>query len=72
MTEPASASPPDPRSEHTRWILAAILLVALAARLYLLFTTHRTAEDFYITLRYAENIANGRGFVSLPMASRNE
>ncbi len=44
-------------------LLSVILVAALIARLTLLFSTHRTAEDFYITLRYAENIAHGHGFV---------
>ncbi len=44
-------------------LLLVILVAALIARLTLLYSTHRTAEDFYITLRYAENIAHGNGFV---------
>jgi hypothetical protein len=47
-------------------VAIAIALLALAIRLYLLFTTRSTAEDFYITLRYAENIATGQGFVFNP------
>jgi len=43
-----------------------IALLAVAVRFYLLFTTHSTAEDFYITLRYAENLARGDGFVYNP------
>jgi len=40
-----------------------ILLTGAAIRIYLLYSTHATEEDFYITLRYAENIAAGNGFV---------
>jgi hypothetical protein len=42
-----------------------ILVLAVALRLSLL-SFHATEEDFYITLRYAENIAAGRGFVYNP------
>jgi len=57
--EPPARRPPIPEGRAA----AVIVLVAFAARLYLLLSTHRTAEDFYITLRYAENIARGQGFV---------
>lgn len=53
-----SASP-DPY----RALIWSVLLIGCALRLSLLFTTHATEEDFYITLRYAENIAAGHGFV---------
>jgi hypothetical protein len=46
-----------------RSALLLIILLAVGLRLYLLFAAHATEEDFYITLRYAENIAAGRGFV---------
>src|SRR2546423_247510 len=45
-----------------RWIAAAAVLLTVATRLYLIFTTHATEEDFYITLRYAQNIVHGVGF----------
>ena len=48
-----------------KWTLHVILMfvVALAVmmRVYLIVSTHATEEDFYITLRYAQNIANGEG-----------
>ena len=47
-------------------IMAGVLLLAVVARLYLIFSTHATEEDFYITLRYAENVARGAGFVYNP------
>jgi hypothetical protein len=45
--------------------LALTLLLALAARCVLL-RAQATEEDFYITLRYAVNLAAGRGFVYNP------
>ncbi len=49
-----------------RAIVAVVVLLTVAARLYLIFTTHATEEDFYITLRYAQNIARGSGFAYNP------
>jgi hypothetical protein len=63
MANPSASSPPEVATRSSTWQIALIVVAAFAARLYLLFNTHRTAEDFYITLRYAENIAQGRGFV---------
>jgi hypothetical protein len=51
------------RGDSARLALLLILLLAVGLRLYLLFAAHATEEDFYITLRYAENLAAGRGFV---------
>jgi hypothetical protein len=48
---------------------AVPLLIAAGAvliRFLILQATHSTTEDFLITLRYAENIAAGRGFVYNP------
>jgi hypothetical protein len=45
--------------------LLATLALALAARC-LLLGAHATEEDFFITLRYAQNIAAGHGFVYNP------
>jgi hypothetical protein len=42
---------------------AAIAAAAVAARLIILARTGSGTEDFYITLRYAENLASGAGFV---------
>jgi hypothetical protein len=47
----------------TLWAVAVIALIAVGVRFYLMRTTHSTAEDFYITLRYAENVAHGKGMV---------
>jgi len=44
----------------------AIATFAVAARLLVVRATHSTTEDFFITLRYAENIAHGNGFVYNP------
>jgi hypothetical protein len=38
----------------------------VAARAYLILTTRATEEDFYITLRYARNLAGGLGFAYNP------
>jgi hypothetical protein len=43
--------------------LLVIAAVAVGVRLYLMVSTRSTVEDFYITLRYAENLASGHGFV---------
>ena len=51
-----------------RLALASILLLAVGLRLFLLIAAHATEEDFYITLRYVENIAQGVGFVYNPGA----
>jgi hypothetical protein len=44
----------------------ALLVLAVAVRWIILRATHSTTEDFLITLRYAENLAAGRGFVYNP------
>src|SRR2546423_15171837 len=41
----------------------AIAIFAIVIRIVLLRITHCTIEDAYITLRYADNIAHGYGFV---------
>src|SRR5579872_308278 len=48
------------RIPRVLWILAAL---AVAMRAGLAVTTHFTGEDYLITLRYAENLARGHGFV---------
>jgi hypothetical protein len=45
---------------------AAIAIVAVAVRLLILVRTHSTGEDALITLRYAENLAHGKGLVFNP------
>src|SRR5437016_10847074 len=67
MSGLAGVSEQAPR-ERRREIAAAILIsvFAVAARAYVLRATHSTTEDFYITLRYAENLAHGHGFVYNP------
>ena len=47
-------------------IAASIALGASLLRLWFAWTTHYTAEDYLITLRYAQNIAQGQGFVFNP------
>lgn len=46
-----------------RQVVAVILLIALGVRLFLLFYAKALEEDFYITLRYAENLAQRNGLV---------
>jgi hypothetical protein len=43
-----------------------IAVAAVLARAWVSYTTHATGEDFLITLRYAEHIATGHGFVYNP------
>jgi hypothetical protein len=53
-----------PAKSHTyRPILALILGVALTVRLFLWWYGQALEEDFFITLRYAENLAKGFGLV---------
>ena len=44
----------------------AIALFAFGLRSWVAVSSHFTAEDYLITLRYAENIAHGAGFVFNP------
>ena len=46
-----------------RWLLVALMLIALTARLV---PGERTVDDAYITFRYARNLLEGRGFVYNP------
>ncbi len=63
--------PSDLKSSHRKSLssngtIVFVAVVAVLIRLYLEFRSHRTVEDFYITLRYAENISRGVGFVFNP------
>lgn len=58
-------TPPKPRL-HPGWILGGFAFVVVAARLLFLFLTRLTFEDSLISLRYAENLATGRGFIYNP------
>ena len=40
-----------------------IVFVAIAIRFFLTVNTHRTADELYISIRFAENLASGSGFV---------
>jgi hypothetical protein len=55
-----------PPSNRYRFAALLISVAAITARFLILRSTHSTTEDFFITLRYAENIAHGRGFVYNP------
>ena len=55
---------PDPRTLHR--LAFGIAALAILARLWMAWATRSTGEDFLITLRYAENIAHGQGFVFNP------
>lgn len=60
-------SPPQAAWSGQLFIAAAlIVLLALAARCWVAITTRSTAEDFFITLRYAERLAHGSGFTYNP------
>ncbi len=72
MTADLAASAPQPENSPSqsaadarlyRPALALIVLLCAGLRVWLLLTARATEEDFYITLRYAENIAHGQGFV---------
>src|SRR5581483_9279320 len=66
-TPPGPAEPPPaPDDRLLRQIAVGIAALAVVARVWMAWATHSTAEDFLITLRYAENIAAGRGFVYNP------
>ncbi len=69
MTEASPASPavPESRRPMSRGCLAALVaLCLLAAGLYRLYWTPYAIDDPWITYRYAENLAEGRGFVFNP------
>lgn len=54
------------RTERATSIAFLVALAAVAARFAILANTRATHEDFLITLRYAENLAAGNGFVYNP------
>lgn len=60
-------TPPEPRLDAEIApippIIWAIAALAILLRVGLAFATHFTWEDSLITLRYAENLAHGHGFV---------
>src|SRR6266540_6543818 len=60
---PSSEKTALPPTRGTVYALVAIIFIALAVRVYLMVSTASTSEDFYITLRYAENLAQGNGLV---------
>lgn len=47
---------------ETRVYIWIIVAFAIAIRFYVSLRTHSTGEDFFITLRYAHEIAIGKGF----------
>lgn len=53
-------------AERATVIASLVALAAVAARLAISTNTRATHEDFLITLRYAENLAAGNGFVYNP------
>ena len=59
----AENAPNATQDAHWQRLALLIALSALVARLWMMRLTHATTEDFLITLRYAENIAHGNGFV---------
>lgn len=66
--EPMPASNPgsERHAGRLQWAAIAIALFAIVARIVVLRATHSTTEDAFITLRYAENVAGGHGFVYNP------
>ena len=65
MTTEALPADNDPATRF-RPALAVVLALAIGLRLWLMLSAHATEEDFFITLRYAENIATGHGFAYNP------
>lgn len=49
--------------KHTISIIIVILFLAVLMRGLLVYLSNYTADDSFITFRYAENIASGKGFV---------
>lgn len=62
----APANPPAEGRLFSLVVPLALSLFAIAARVWVQVRTHSTTEDFLITLRYAENLASGQGFVYNP------
>ena len=46
-----------------RWLAILVFVIALVARLVIIFGGQITSDDAYILMRVARNIANGLGFV---------
>lgn len=72
-TEIASASSPlnrtrrcGAKSVEERILPLLLFLLTIGLRFWVLRETHSTGEDFFITLRYAQNIAAGHGFAYNP------
>lgn len=67
VTPDAAAPASAPEAERLYRLLAVVIaLLAVVARLWVSWRTHSLGEDALITLRYAENIAAGRGYVYNP------
>ena len=62
IAEFAGARQPEARQGAYTIAAIGIALLAVGVRAWMAWTTHSTAEDFLITLRYAENLAGGQGF----------
>jgi len=60
------APPTNDSMPRFRAALWAVLALAIGLRLWLLFAVRATEEDFFITLRYAENIATRHDFAYNP------
>lgn len=56
-------TPEKPKKRLFSHIEVGLVLIAVVFRVMLVFTTHATEEDFYITLRHAENLVAGHGLV---------
>lgn len=64
--ELSNAQQPEAQQGAYAAAAAGIALLAVGIRAWMAWATHSTAEDFLITLRYAENIAGGHGFAYNP------
>lgn len=54
------------KAKWTEMILYSLIVIGIAARLYVIFSINLFQEDALITLRYAKNLWNGLGFVYNP------
>jgi hypothetical protein len=62
-TSHLSQSGPSSQDRRATSVALAIAAAAVVIRIAVMRATHCTIEDAYITLRYAENLAHGHGFV---------
>ncbi len=65
-TDQTIEKPPQQTDTQYRYVGVLIAFLCVVVRILVMWKTHSTTEDAFITLRYAENIAHGHGFVYNP------